>query len=257
MNRMEILNDYYHKNKEYLRSKQKSDSIEYITTLHFMNLLIESNSKILDACAGNGFYSFHLAEQGNIVVAGDITEENIVYIQEKQKKSNLLNDVCFCDATNLSEYENDSFDVVLNMGAYYHCLDKNSRIKSITECARVLKPGGLLFVTYLNKYYNIVKNLDYIHENIDIINKIQSDGYYDESSVFYQSSPDEIINDIGSNLKIIKNIATDGPKKFLAAQINNFNDVEFKNYINYHLSICEIPSLLGYSEHGLIICKKI
>lgn len=256
MNRIEILNDYYYKNKEYLRNKQKSDSIEYLTTIHYMNLLIKSNSKILDACAGCGFYSFYLAEQGNIVIAGDISEENLIYIKEKQKSFNLLSDVCFCDATNLSEYDNDSFDVVLNMGAYYHCLDKCSRINSITECTRVLKSGGLLFISYLNKYYNIVKNIDSFHENINIIKNIQSNGYYDENSVFYQSSPEEIINDINSNLKIIKNIATDGPKKFLASKINNFTDIEFKNYINYHLSVCETPSLLGYSEHGLAICQK-
>lgn len=43
----------------------------------------------------------------------------------------------------LSMFDDNSFDVVLNFGAFYHLKDEEDRIKSIAESMRVLKPHGI------------------------------------------------------------------------------------------------------------------
>lgn len=43
------------------------------------------------------------------------------------------------DATDMSIFEDESFDVVLNMGPFYHLVDISDREKCIRESLRVLK----------------------------------------------------------------------------------------------------------------------
>ena len=46
------------------------------------------------------------------------------------------------DATDLSKFAGESFDVVLYMEPIYHLIDEQLREKCITEWIRVLKKGG-------------------------------------------------------------------------------------------------------------------
>lgn len=249
---------YANENDENERGKWNNQGIiEFLTTKKYMTQVIPNNSKILDACAGCGYYSFFLAEQGHIVTAGDYVEHNINEIKMKQEQSPVLHDIYMGSATSLSQFCDDEFDVVLNMGAYYHITDKNERIKSISECLRVLKPGGLFFMAYLNIFHGIVS---FHHEWKDDFSQVERGferGYINDDSLFYLSTPEEIEDIMQSfNLKILHNVATDGLNTPIEDTLNSMTDDVFERYMNFHYKTCEIKSILGYSEHALIICKK-
>lgn len=55
----------------------------------------------------------------------------------------------------------------------------------------------------------------------------------------------------------IHNVATDGMKFVIRDTVDSFNDSEFERWMNIHYQICEVKSLLGYSEHGLYIGRKV
>ena len=82
-------------------------------------------------------------------------------------------------------------------------------------------------------------------------------GFGNDDSLFYKSSPEEI-EDIASRFKLylLYNIATDGFIANIRETINNMDAELFNRYMNYHFKICEIKSILGYSNHALAICKK-
>lgn len=67
--------------------------IEFVTTIRVFDDIISTRSKILDCAAGTGIYAFWFADKGHDVTATDMS--------------------CFAD---------DSFDVVLNMGPFYHLI---------------------------------------------------------------------------------------------------------------------------------------
>jgi len=50
---------------------------EYLTTIRYFDKLFAPGSRILDACAGTGKYSFYLAEKGHSVTACDLAEHHI------------------------------------------------------------------------------------------------------------------------------------------------------------------------------------
>jgi 2-polyprenyl-3-methyl-5-hydroxy-6-metoxy-1,4-benzoquinol methylase len=250
---------YTTENDENLRGHRNNQGIiEFLTTEKYMKQVIPQKSKILDACAGCGVYSFFLANLGHIVTAGDFVKHNVDEIKKKQNQNPVLYHIYEGSATDLSQFSDESFDVVLNMGAFYHIINKEERENSISECLRVLKTGGLFFMAYLNKFSNIIKSHEEWRDDFSSVEKLLERGYIDNDSLFYQSSPEEVENIMTKlNLTILHNIATDGLKAPIYETLNSMSLETFERYMSYHYQICEIRSLLGYSEHALVICRKL
>ena len=61
----------------------RTNRLEEIITLRYLNTLIPKGSSILDACAGYGIYAFPLAEGGYKVTAGDIVSHHVSAIKER------------------------------------------------------------------------------------------------------------------------------------------------------------------------------
>ena len=104
---------YTFENDENLRGHRNNQGIiEFLTTEKYMKQVIPTKSKILDACAGCGVYSFFLAEQGHTVTAGDYVQHNVNEIKKKQTKKPALHDIYVGSATTLTQFNDESFDVV-------------------------------------------------------------------------------------------------------------------------------------------------
>jgi 2-polyprenyl-3-methyl-5-hydroxy-6-metoxy-1,4-benzoquinol methylase len=116
---------YTTENDENLRGHRNNQGIiEFLTTEKYMKQVISEKSKILDACAGCGVYAFFLANLKHIVTAGDFVKHNVDEIKRKQKQNPVLYHIYEGSTTDLSQFNDDHFDVVLNMGAFYHITNK-------------------------------------------------------------------------------------------------------------------------------------
>ena len=106
---------------------------------------------ILDLGGGAGVYSFPLAKKGYKVTLADLSETLLVQAN-KQKEEEAVQNLISCDqvnATDLSCYKDQSFDVVLLFGPLYHLTEKAEREKCISEVSRVLKKGGKVFTSFI------------------------------------------------------------------------------------------------------------
>ena len=106
---------------------------------------------ILDLGGGAGVYSFPLAKKGYKVTLADLSE-TLLAQANKQKKEDGVQNLISCDqvnATDLSCYKDQSFDVVLLFGPLYHLTEKAEREKCISEVSRVLKKGGKVFASFI------------------------------------------------------------------------------------------------------------
>ena len=106
---------------------------------------------ILDLGGGAGAYSFPLAKKGYKVTLADLSE-TLLSQAKKQKEEDKVQNLVSCDqvnATDLSVYKDNSFDVVLLFGPLYHLTEKDEREKCIKEIRRVLKPGGKVFASFI------------------------------------------------------------------------------------------------------------
>ena len=106
---------------------------------------------ILDLGGGAGVYSFPLAKKGYKVVLADLSETLLAQAKNQKEEDDVQN-LISCDqvnATDLSCYKDQSFDVVLLFGPLYHLTEKAEREKCISEVSRILKKGGKIFASFI------------------------------------------------------------------------------------------------------------
>ena len=227
--------------------------VEWLTTIRYLNRLLLPNSKILDACAGAGRYSFYLAEKGHRVTACDLVEHNVSIIKSKPEAARLA-DAVVCNVLDMSRFEDNSFDVVLCMGALYHLPTDAEKTQAIRECTRVCTPGGLVVLAYLNHFAVVAQQLQ---ERFDFFEDVLAEFEDSSDIVFKTTTPSKMEGYAKSvGLELLHNIGVDGVSYILSEKVNTATDAAFEKWTEYIFEHCEEPSILGYSMHGLLVGKK-
>jgi len=228
----------------------KMHMVEYLTTIRYFDRLFVPGSRILDVCAGAGRYSFYLADKGHIVTACDLVEHNVDIIKANPDADKLA-DIVVCNALALSRFEDSSFDVALCMGALYH-LGKNKQ-QAVSECVRVCKPGGIVVLAYITRTGAVLANINEDASNMDALLKMMDDT---DESIFFNLWPHEM-DDIAEKcgLERMHHVGTDMIYP-VSVKLNDASEESFQKYMAFHHQICEDPSVLGASIHGLWIGRK-
>ncbi|MCL2254348.1 MAG: class I SAM-dependent methyltransferase [Lachnospiraceae bacterium] len=252
---LEIIMRYYENYDEEGRLfRDKVHLPEWLTTIRYFNRLFLPESKILDACAGTGRYSFYLAEKGHTVTACDLVEHHINIIKENPN-ANKLTATAVCDVLDLSCFEDNSFDIVLCMGAMYHLSTDDEKYRAICECTRVCKTGGLIVLSYLNYFAVIAAE---VHKGLGNLEEVLA-AFKDSSDCIWKATTpakmEAYIKRAG--IEILHNIGVDGLSFILADKVNSATDEAFEKWMEYIYEHCEEPSIVGYSMHGLLIGRKL
>ena len=253
----ENLITYYNKFNEDKRLNTKHGNIEFITALNYINKYIKPGNKILDIGAGTGKYSIYYYNKGYNVTALELVKHNLRVLQKNEPNIKALQG----NALDLKLPDN-SFDIVLLFGPMYHLISFEDKLKAITEAKRVLKPNGLLFISYCMNEYAVITH-GFIENNINtsIKNKLLDKDFKitpkeDDLYSFVRLEDINKLNEL-SKLKRIKIINQDGPTEYIKKTVNKMDEETYKNYINYHLNTCERPELLGAGRHILDIVTKV
>jgi len=133
------LYEYYYSNKKYY-------SIDSINREYVYQLLKNRvrGRKVLDYCCGDGRYSFLCAQWGGACVGIDISDVSIANCKKKclKEKSGLKPEFYVMDAEK-TQFEDNSFDIIVCMGVLHHLDLKNS----YRELWRIIKPEGEIICT--------------------------------------------------------------------------------------------------------------
>lgn len=254
---IEILNEWYSmKDEDNRLIADKAHKVEFITSINYIDKYLKPGMKILEVGAGTGRYSLYYAEKGYEVTSLELVPHNIE-ILKSHITNNMNIKVIQGNAIDLSMFEDETFDIVLNLGPLYHLPELEDMNKAIKESLRVSKKGGIIFFamltnnsTFVNevkKNHNYLLGNNFNHNNFDLV---------DVPFVFLRV--DEIKNLFKDlNVQKLHLIGQDGISEILSEYINNFSDEEFDVWLKYIISSCEDESIIGYSSHVMFICKKI
>ena len=105
--------------------------------------------KVLDVGCGGGIISIPMARMEACVTGVDASKENVEIAREYAKRQGLKVDYQ-CVAIENLEKKAGSFDCVLALEIIEHVENPEEFIK---HCAKFLKPGGLMFLSTINKNY--------------------------------------------------------------------------------------------------------
>jgi 2-polyprenyl-6-hydroxyphenyl methylase/3-demethylubiquinone-9 3-methyltransferase len=103
--------------------------------------------RLLDIGCGGGLLSEPMARLGATVVGADAAARNIPVARLHAKQMGLQIDYRHCAAEDLAA-AGEVFDVVLNMEVVEHVADPQG---FLTACQGLLKPGGLMICSTLNR----------------------------------------------------------------------------------------------------------
>ena len=138
-----VVKAYFDVNLELNVSRFKA-SLEFKETLKLIKKHAPKAISILDIGCGNGISAINFALKNYQVTAVEPDSSETVgagAIRSLKKTLNLDNIEIFEDFAENIQFESNSFDVVYIRQAMHHANNLN---KFIEECARVLKPNGLL-----------------------------------------------------------------------------------------------------------------
>lgn len=262
MEELKYLEDYYNSYDEEGRLLSNHGKVEFLTTMNYIEKYLKPGAKILEIGAGTGRYSLALAKKGYHVDAVELIQHNIEVF-----KSKITADMKVCvrqrNATDLSCFEEETYDVTLLLGPMYHLYTEKDKIKALSEALRVTKKGGILITAYCISDASIMC-YGFRGGNIDtLLNK----GLVDTETFKAFSSPEEIfelyrkedIFKLMDNFRVTRlhYVATDLITNFMRDTVDAMDDKTFELYLKYHFAICERSDMVGVTHHSIDIVQKI
>lgn len=260
-----VIDSYENYREEDRLSTNNARRIEFLTTSRILDEHLEGSKTILDCAAGTGIYAFHLADKGHSVTATDITPRHVEIMKEILKSKDYTMDTAVLDAVDMSRFADESFDVVLNMGPFYHLTQEHERIKCLNESCRVLNKGGLLVTAYIPRFYIFqliaMQNESFLDERL--AKQLIETGVlrHDDEKCFwtdtYYSSAEEMQRLYAERgMIVVDHFAQDGQTPQFHETVDKWNEELFHIWCDYHYSVCRESSILGASNHVVIIGRK-
>ena len=241
---------------ESTRLSTKATRVEFLTTIRQIEKHLEPGMKILDLGAGTGEYSLYFAKNGYEVTAVELVEKHVNQIKERTLPGISL-EVFQGNAIDISMVGDKSYDIVFCFGPLYHLTKTEDRMKCISEVKRVCKDNGMMFFAFISNDMVIVTETMCYNPDFLQGNTYDHDSFKVRDFPFVFHTVDDcrkLLND--SDLNIISEIATDGLSELLEDKINNMNDEDYEQWLNFHYYCCEKPEFLGTSNHLLFAAKK-
>lgn len=248
-------------------SRLERHRIEYEITTRVLNEYIESCSKVLDVGGGPGRYSILLAQNGHKVTLVDLAENHIKQAEENAGKAGVkIENLIKGNALKLESYlHNQSFDAVLCMGPMYHLLEEGERNEVIKQCLNLLRPEGILIVSFISAYAPIVDCLKFNSHDIKnqkekLLNFMSDGRNYQETGGFtdaYFVNPEKI-EDIFSQfrLKTLRIMATEGLGALCESSLMQLPEEDFQEWIDLLYKISGNKVIWGCCEHFIYVAKK-
>ena len=258
--REEILSSFYAQTDEDGRlERTRHGQMEYLTTMHYIHRFAEKGAKVLEIGAGTGRYSIALAGEGMDVTAVELVEDNLAILREKSRGLENLH-AYRGDATDLSVFPEDAFDMTLVLGPMYHLYEKEEADRAIDEAVRVTKPGGVLLFAFLSVYAIMYAN--YLSGNWALGQEENFTREYGVRHFKEQLFTGYDVTEFEAlfSHKPVSPIATAGTDGILEPleDCPDFciTDADFPAFAAWHLAFAEKRELLGHNSHLLYICRK-
>ena len=257
----DFLTSYYENYDEEGRLLSKHGSVEYVTTMKYIEKYLQPGMRTMEIGAATGRYSHALARKGYQVDAVELVEHNIeIFKQNTLDGENIT--ITQGNAVDLSAFENDTYDITLLLGPMYHLFTEEEKLKALSEAIRITKKNGIIFVAYCmgdasilsygfrgGQIHSLVEKCMIDTETFDTFSKP-----WDLFELYRKEDIDALRNHF--NVTQLHFIASDGYTNHIREIINQMDDTAYELFVKYHLATCERQDMIGYSHHTLDIFRK-
>lgn len=261
METKDYLNAFYQVNDEDKRFLTRYGSVEYLTTMRYIEKYLRPDLRILEIGAATGRYSHALAREGYQVDAVELLEHNIETFRRNTLPGEPVT-VTQGNATDLSAFPDNVYDITLLLGPMYHLFTEEDKLRALSEAIRVTKPGGVIFAAYCMADPTVL-TYGFIRGEIrNIIEKCMVDPTtfqtFSNPWDIFELHRKEDIDALRSRFPVtqLHFVASDGYAQHMRPTMEAMDDETFRLYLRYHFATCERGDMIGISHHTLDIFRK-
>ncbi len=265
-NYIEIIRNFYNNNYE-TEWNRIGNRPEFLLTCKYLDRYIKKGDNVLDIGGGPGRYSLYLAASGARVTLFDLSEKNIEFALAEAAKNNLsVKSICG-DARYADKLTCEKFDHILLMGPMYHLLNETERIEAVNAALNLLKPGGVIFISFIVTFAGIIYMMKLIPELIlsqepieilfreTILNNNNFSGQAFTQAFFIdQKNIEPFMKQF--NLIKLHLIGQESITSPCENNIMNASPEAVEAWLSLAEKLCEREELLSWSEHLMYIAKK-
>lgn len=262
MENAKILSDYYSNYDEEGRLLSRHGSVEYLTTMRYIEKYMQPGMRILEIGAATGRYSHALAQQGCEVDAVELVRHNIEIFIENTKDGEKIS-IRQGDARDLSDFQDETYDITLLLGPMYHLFTVEDQKKALSEALRLTKKGGILMAAYCGNEATMVQYCfgrgmlreEKYQKLVDPVTFKAASDPAELFELYRREDIDALMADFPTER--LHYVGTDMATNYMRDVIDGMDDDFFKLYLKYHFSICERADCVGVSHHILDIHRKV
>jgi len=255
--------EYYSSYDEEGRLTSRRGSVEFLTTMRYIEQYLKPGDRIIEVGAATGRYSHAIARKGHRVDAVELVEHNIEIFKQNTEPGEVIT-VMQGNAMDLSGFFDNTYDITLLLGPLYHLYTREDKRQALGEAIRVTKQRGTIFVAYCISDATLISEF-FASQSLDLFEFIEK-GMIDPETFATRSEPKDLFElvrkedvfELTSDYPVTRlhYVATDGFTRHMDGSIKSMGDMLFEQYLKYHFAICERDDMVGISHHTLDILRK-
>ena len=271
-----MVTEWYKKTAKREQKRLVRDSyhrIEFIVTNHFLEKYLPKRGLVLDAGGGPGTYAIQLAKKGYDLVLLDLTPELLTIARKQIQKANLqgrFKAITEGTISDLSQFPEQTFDAVLCLGgALNHIVDERQRNKAIAELARVTKKNSPIFISVISRLGlmtsilvntpNEIQDCKHHLEKGDYIPRVLPRPKISGFTAAHWFLPEELTRLCERHgVQVLEIAALEGLSSLHNKEVNRIakDKRKWSSWIDIMLRTCNHPSIVGSSEHFLVVGRR-
>jgi S-adenosylmethionine-dependent methyltransferase len=242
---------------------------ELASTLRLIEEHFPTEGRILDIGGGPGRYTLELLRRGYRVVLVDLSPRCLDLAAQRLAKDNLQAEALLpLDARSLDGLPSESFDAALMLGPMYHIIDSQGRARALSELRRVLKPGAVAIVGFINpwgilrsglaEFPEVFRNPDDAHGLLDTYIQAGEQKAFTEAAFL---APPQALSELrAAGFAVETRVGVEG---FAAGmldevqRISNEDPTAYETILGLVVESCALPAYRDCTEHLHVVVRRL
>lgn len=247
---------------------EKAFPVEYLMTARYLERFVPEESTVADVGVGGGHYDELLARRRCRLYLADVSErllEGAVARLESRGLGDAVVNATVASAARLTHLADGSMDAVLLLGPLYHLLTIGERCRAVAEAHRVLKPGGVLIASAVNRLvgvaYGFALEPDRGAEQLARYRRFLADGLTDPEFApgigrAYFATPEEFAALFAGRLDTVLLAGLESVTATRQESFPDLNDADRLAWLEILELVAEGRDALAMSEHLLYVGRR-